>query len=358
MSFNANDINLGNYEEFFILYMDNELTADQKKMVESFLLTHPHLQAELDMLLSTKLPAEAFSFNKEVLLADSMKGNTADEELLLYIDNELPEGKKKIVELELASNPTYQQQHQHLLQTKLDGSEVISYPNKKELYRTTERAVVLKPWMRTAAAVVVIAAMGVLYFTGNNSIKPASPLTAANPYGPDTGSQQINTSEQGKATEQALPQVTVTVPLTQKNSTAVKTKEATRKTEISHTALQALNTADVSTADVADASPAVKETTAIAGHSIMETTTASFNPSKEILNNSAVTSALSQRNTSINATTPPVPGNDVADNNERKGSFKSFLRKATRLIERKTGIDPTSGEEDELLIGAVAVKLK
>ncbi|MGZ3924442.1 MAG: hypothetical protein ACXVBJ_11780, partial [Flavisolibacter sp.] len=64
----------------------------------------------------------------------------------------------------------------------------------------------------------------------------------------------------------------------------------------------------------------------------------------------------SQR-TTISTAANPVPDKAVAGNNENKGSWKSFLRKATRVIERKTGVDPTDGD-NELLIGAVAVKLK
>lgn len=361
MSFNANDnntINLGNYEEYFILYMDNELTADQRKMVDAFLIANPDLQAELEMLLSTRLPAEEFSFNKETLLAGSMKLNAVDEELLLYIDDELPEGKKKIVEWELASNPTYQQQHQQLLQTRLDASEVISYPNKKELYRRTERVAALKPWMRIAAAVIVIAAMGVLYYAGNNSAPAVPPVTA------EVKEPQINTEpsqNQAKAAEKPSQQPAIAENFIPKSNHAEQAeKENTeRNNEVKYAAQSITDViTNTTTEDVVSTPPLVRSTTAIALNSNMEATTASLDPSKEILNTSAVTSALSQRNTTINATTPAVPGNDVADNNERKGSFKSFLRKATRLIERKTGIDPTSGEEDELLIGAVALKLK
>src|SRR5438874_7710740 len=105
MSFENNDMNtihLGNYEEFFILYVDSELSEDQVKMVDEFLGVHPDLKAELEILKSTKLPMEEFSFDKKDLLADNMKLSSVDEELLLYIDNELPADKKKTVELELA----------------------------------------------------------------------------------------------------------------------------------------------------------------------------------------------------------------------------------------------------------------
>ena len=114
MSFESNNMNtihLGNYEEFFILYMDNELSKEQVKMVDDFLIANPDLRAEFEILVSTKLPLEEFSFNKRDLFAENMNLSAIDEELLLYIDNELPADKKKIVELELASNKDYQLQH-------------------------------------------------------------------------------------------------------------------------------------------------------------------------------------------------------------------------------------------------------
>ena len=99
-----------------------------------------------------------------------MRLSTVDEELLLYVDNELTAQEKKVVELELKANKDYQLQHDLLMKAKLPASEKIVYPNKKELYRKEETRVVLfRPWMRVAAAVVVIAMAGVLYFTNSNS---------------------------------------------------------------------------------------------------------------------------------------------------------------------------------------------
>ena len=72
-----------------------------------------------------------------------------------------------------------------------------------------------------------------------------------------------------------------------------------------------------------------------------------------VLNNLPVTSSDTETYNNTNATTE---NNVIAGNNETKGSVKGFLRKATRLIEKRTGIDATS--DGELLIGVVAVKLK
>src|SRR5690349_2134056 len=141
MSFNPNDNNLhpisrNNYEEHFLLYADNELSAAEKAAVEEFAKAHPDLQQELDLLLQTKLPVENFSLeNKEALFADSMKLNSIDENLLLYIDNELNEIGKKTIEQKLKNDKSYQAQYADLLKTKPSSPDTIVYPYKKELFR-------------------------------------------------------------------------------------------------------------------------------------------------------------------------------------------------------------------------------
>ncbi|MGN6166433.1 MAG: hypothetical protein ACTHOF_18020 [Flavisolibacter sp.] len=354
MSFNTNDINntinLGNYEEYFVLYMDNELNDDQRKMVDAFLLANPDLQADLEILMSTKLPEEVFSFDKEELLSGSMKMNVVDEDLLLYIDNELPSDKKKIVELELATNKTYQLQYQQIFQTKLDAFEVIAYPNKEELYHRTERVIAFKPWMRAAAAIIAIAATGILYFT-NSSSTPVVPVSIAET---KTPAQPVANPVQQNAAivKQSSPQIANASPATKRASEDITNVQEQNRNG-NHTAVQVNDIARIDESNQLEQEHTlVAATNAIALNATMEATTASFDPSEQIINKSRVTSALDQRNT-INEPTPE----SVADNSEKKGSFKSFLRKATRMIERKTGIDATDGD-DELLIGAVAVKLK
>ncbi len=46
-------INLKNYEEWFLLYADNELTASEKESVMAFIALHPDLRQEMHVYLSS-----------------------------------------------------------------------------------------------------------------------------------------------------------------------------------------------------------------------------------------------------------------------------------------------------------------
>ncbi len=64
-----NQIDLTNYEEFFISYMENELNESERLMVETFIEKHPELKQELALFEMTKLtPDESIAFpNPEIL---------------------------------------------------------------------------------------------------------------------------------------------------------------------------------------------------------------------------------------------------------------------------------------------------
>ncbi|TAF83286.1 MAG: hypothetical protein EAZ51_00975, partial [Sphingobacteriales bacterium] len=51
-------INLSNYEDWFLLYADGELTVAEQEAVLEFVKLHPSLQEELDLLLSMRFQPE------------------------------------------------------------------------------------------------------------------------------------------------------------------------------------------------------------------------------------------------------------------------------------------------------------
>ncbi len=64
----GHNINETNYEEFFLLYIDNELSAAKREEVEKYVLQHPKLQDEFITLKQAVLTPEIISYgNKEDL---------------------------------------------------------------------------------------------------------------------------------------------------------------------------------------------------------------------------------------------------------------------------------------------------
>lgn len=346
-----------NYEEAFLLYVDEELRPDQKKAVDAFVLLHPDLKEELHLLCSTKLSGDALSFKaKEDLFADCMRLSTIDESLLLYIDNELPAGEAQLVEAQLKENTAVAKQYELLLKTKLDAGEQIPYPDKNSLYRRTERRIA-PYWLRVAAAVILVAGTSTVLWLNADNTKPTQPdVTVATPKKdqptapvakPDTIPVQANESNSVAATPKSTHSK-------KQNSIAFQAPVAAqrmRKKEASAT----FSKPHTGVAEHAVAStdlPVAKKTDA----STLQTDIAT-KVAEPVLNNSTVTSAMRSTYVKVDAaerTVDPVPA--VATTNERNGGVKVFLRKATRFIERRTGIK-TVNDDDELLVGAVALKL-
>ena len=61
-------INTTNYEEYFLLYIDNELSTEQKTAVENFIEANPSYQKEFELLKQTFLTPEHIEFEDKVLL--------------------------------------------------------------------------------------------------------------------------------------------------------------------------------------------------------------------------------------------------------------------------------------------------
>jgi hypothetical protein len=355
MSFNSEHmnpgINLDNYEEFFIMYMDNELDPEQVQMVEDFILLHPELRAELDLLMGTKLPAEELSFDKTSLLSSNFKAITAEEDLLLYIDNEIPADKKKIIEFELGSNPAYKQQHLILAKTKLDPSEVISYPDKKELYRHEGGRMRFGMWMRIAAIFLLIASVTVLYLSMENEPAGQSISIAGNIDVDKTPVKNIDVTVDEKNQLAQTPANISSNIVKQENIQERLIHEKSKP-------IQTSQTSQTSTQLTAKAE-VVEEENFISTYNNTNTRTASIEIHQQSFNRALVTEQKADAYNQITASVQPaVFLTDAAGNNEtKKGSLKGLLRKASRFVEKTTGLDPTN-EDEELLIGVVALKLK
>ncbi|HZE83779.1 MAG TPA: hypothetical protein VE035_05680, partial [Puia sp.] len=158
-----------NYEEFFLLYVDNELSAEDRVAVERFAAGDPGLEEELRSLLGCRLKPEGnLSFGDPGAL---MKREPVPEELLSYIDGELDESGRKAVEARVQEDPSLLRELGLLRQTVSIPDPLVMFPDKQVLYRRSARVRVfgLPPtFFRVAAAAVIIVAVGLLVLTRTN----------------------------------------------------------------------------------------------------------------------------------------------------------------------------------------------
>src|ERR1700752_4230013 len=153
------NIDRHNYEEYFILYMDNELSAEERAAVESFVQKHPDLKEELDQILQYKLVPDtelSYPFKEELLKGQEYGSiNTVNYEswLLLYVDNELSVDERKMVGQFVNDHPAAAASLALLQKTKLPAAK-ISCPDKNSLYRRERR---IAPFWMAAAAVLILA---------------------------------------------------------------------------------------------------------------------------------------------------------------------------------------------------------
>jgi hypothetical protein len=161
-----------NYEEFFLLYVDNELDETQRAEVEKFAQQNPDLAKELAMLKQTALVAdENLQFTNKELLFKKEAGITLanyEEYFLLSIDNELTEPEKTEVEKFVLKHPELQRELALLQQTRLQP-EAIEFTGKEVLYRTETKERRIIPWIRiSVAAAIAGIAIALWMFTGND----------------------------------------------------------------------------------------------------------------------------------------------------------------------------------------------
>ena len=132
-------INRNNYESYFLLYVDRELSSEENEAVERFVAENPDIAEELTLLQNTLLqPEETLVFKgKEVLLkkeGQDISLNNYEEWFLLYTDNELSDEHKTQVELFVLQHPTLQREFEWLQQTRLPEEKLV-FSNKEILYR-------------------------------------------------------------------------------------------------------------------------------------------------------------------------------------------------------------------------------
>lgn len=219
------NINRNNYEEFFLLYADNELCAEEKKMVDDFVAANPDLAEELVMLQQSILQPDFTAFaDKESLYRHTVEDETT-EKLLLLLDEEISKADKKALLETIQTNEAVKTAWKSLQQTKLPQEQII-FKDKASLYRKEAGKVVAIKWWRIAAAAVLIGfgiwgavsyvsngnKQGNLVKEGTPSVKPSNSLPVTNEPAPSIKEQQ-NIEQQSTATVEEKKEATPVEPV-------------------------------------------------------------------------------------------------------------------------------------------------
>jgi hypothetical protein len=385
------NINRHNYEEFFILYLDNELSAEELREVEAFAQQNPDLKAELDMLQQSKLtPDTGINFmDKGSLMRfenSSINLTNYEEWLIAYVDNELNEEDRKQVEHFIASNPAIQKELDLLQQVKLQP-EAIIFPNKESLYRKEEKAprIILMSWRRIVVAAILlfaisITAIVVLNKKGDDKIELASGKQPAVKE-KSTDNNLVKQDNNNTNNEQVTNQQQIAVAVDKKDEPVVKQQAAiadnktripvVKETKILQSPVEITRQEEVIAKDKIEQRPTNNlpkpESNPIVKSYAEQGNVATGNDS----NNSSLTNATQNSNKpNVTSTDPETSSNteesngqnnsDVitasnTSNSNKGGGLRGFFRKVTRTFEKKANIK--TDEDDRLLIAGVAIKL-
>jgi hypothetical protein len=280
-----------------------------------------------------------------------------DESLLLYIDNELPAAEQKAVEEKMAASQDFRLQYDLLRSTKLDAAEIIPYPNKKELYRHTQKLVSFPVWMRVAVAVIMLL-FGSYLFLFNPDSQTATPDAVVVQNTPDIpGTSPSRSGDNGvvKSTD-AAREAALADPRPENKLARIDANKKANKSQEKESEASPVNQ---NTREAMAAVAPQEEAMAVQKTDAIKVDLSKVNAqSLTAVNNSVAKLPVTSLSlTSLNSTeTPEEPAVTEGENNGRRTPAKGFLRKVSRFIERRTGIG-TVNADNELLVGAVALKL-
>src|SRR4029079_3240199 len=124
------NINRDNYEEYFLLYADNELSEQERNAVETFVKQHPDLEEELSVIkLSITKPDDNCILEDTSFLFketnEFINDSNYQEIFILYNDNELTGDERKATEAFLLKNPALEHEFELFQKTKLEADNPI-----------------------------------------------------------------------------------------------------------------------------------------------------------------------------------------------------------------------------------------
>lgn len=156
------NIDRHNYEEYFLLYADNELTDSEKAEVLIFVKNNKDLEQEFRMMLHTiaKPDLNIQLNNKSFLIKEDeslfINKINYEEKFVLYHDDELTSEQKRQTEAFVSQHPELKEEFDLIGLARFAPDASIILPDKKSLYRKQNAVKVIPIFWKVAAAAALI----------------------------------------------------------------------------------------------------------------------------------------------------------------------------------------------------------
>lgn len=340
-----------NYEELFLLYVDNELSASQRRQVEEFAARNPDLKEELEILSRHKLvPDGEVRFpNNESLYRESELAspdmNNYQGWLLLYVDRELTAEQLRKFEAFLKSHPRIAAEAQLALRTRL-SPEKISFPDKETLYRHPVPVRRIAPvWRRAAAAAILLLLGGASFLLLTRTRPGPKDEVAKSTVQPGIAPEkrvQIVEQPQAPAIQQPQHKHDVPKPAQRGEPTEVRIAE----TAVTEESIAVYRSQDNELPVPVD-NPNLKVTES----------SSPLNRIEEVLTPTVSNDVVTNNNAQPSNFMTASFTEESEQSDGRKNKLRGLLRKVTRTFEKTTQVKATD-ENETLLVGGLAIKLK
>jgi len=164
-------INQHNYEYYFLMYIDNELSAEEKAEVNDFIMQHPNYANKLQELQQLKISPDTLIYENKFSL---YKLSEQDEQCITYLENEMTIEEKVSFESEISTNIYLQSNVKQWQATFITPPTTIEIdPNfKNSLYKKSAQikplwaTTIFKRWASVAAILILV--IGFSLFNAEN----------------------------------------------------------------------------------------------------------------------------------------------------------------------------------------------
>ena len=162
-------IDLHNYEAYLLDFSEGNLSDENQMELELFLIQHPELNIDLDELSLVTLENEAATFTQKNSLKKSETDLVSEDQFIAYIEDQLSVNERLLVDKSCSANPLLLKELNLYKSSINKVDETIIFQNKNKLKRKPKVIWFNFSTTQFAAAASVVFLIGLYFCTRFNS---------------------------------------------------------------------------------------------------------------------------------------------------------------------------------------------